>query len=72
MPFRREALSRVGISLAWLAVGGPMWTELLKAVGAFLSFIFFPFVVIAAVASLLMLMDRLTHPNNHHHHHPAH
>jgi SNF family Na+-dependent transporter len=49
-----------------------MWTELLKAVGAFFSFVFFPFVVIAAAASLLMLMDRLTHRHSHHGSHPAH
>ncbi len=46
-----------------------MWKDLMEAVLAFVSFVFFPFAVLMAAAGVLMLLDRLSEIHNHHHHH---
>ena len=48
-----------------------MWAHFLKAVAAFFAFIFFPFLVIAAAATVLVLFDHLTATHGRHSRHSS-
>lgn len=48
-----------------------MWTDFLKAVAAFFAFILFPFLVIAAAATVLVLLDHLSLAHGRHRRHSA-
>lgn len=42
-----------------------MWTDYITAILAVLSFVCFPFLVIAAAAGVIVLFDRLLHVQRH-------